>query len=80
MKVKLRGAKKVYIDGDFIKLDSLLKFSAVVSTGGEAKYLITSGNVTVDKEICTQRGRKVKPESIVSVSGSVLIVKTHEKV
>ena len=80
MKVKLRGAKKVYIDGEYIKLDSLLKFSAVVSTGGEAKYLITSGDVTVDKEICTQRGRKIKPESIVRVGESMLLVKAHDKV
>lgn len=75
MKVKLDKVKKVYIHGDFIRLDSLLKFSAIASTGGEAKYVITSGNVFVDKELCTQRGRKIRPGSIVAVCGNTLLIK-----
>ncbi|MCL2222795.1 MAG: RNA-binding S4 domain-containing protein [Oscillospiraceae bacterium] len=80
MKVKLKGLKKVHIDGEFIKLDSLLKFSAIASTGGEAKYLISSGDVVVDKEVCTQRGRKIRPGSIIEVGENMLLVKAHDKV
>lgn len=49
----------VVIDTEFIKLDSLLKFAALVGTGGEAKYVITEGLVTVNGEVCTQRGKKI---------------------
>jgi ribosome-associated protein len=80
MKVKVEGIKKVNIDGEFIKLDSLLKFCAIASTGGEAKHLISSGNVSVDKEICMQRGRKIKHVNIVEVGEYKLLVKAHEKV
>jgi len=79
MKVKVKDVKKVHINGEFIKLDSLLKFSGVASTGGEAKHLITSGYVTVDKEVCTQRGRKIRPENIVGVGDNMLLIKAHDK-
>ena len=53
--------EKIQIDTEYIKLDSLLKFAALVATGGEAKYVITEGMVEVNGEICTQRGRKIRP-------------------
>ena len=33
--------EKITIETEYIKLDSLLKFAAVVGTGGEAKYVIS---------------------------------------
>ncbi len=53
--------EKIKINTDFIKLDSLLKFAALVGTGGEAKYVITEGLVSVNGEVCTMRGRKIYP-------------------
>ncbi len=53
--------EKIQIDTEFIKLDSLLKFAALVGTGGEAKYVISEGLVEVNGETCTQRGRKIRP-------------------
>jgi len=53
--------EKIIINTDFIKLDSLLKFAAVVGTGGEAKYVIGEGLVTVNGEVCTMRGKKIYP-------------------
>ena len=53
--------EKIQIDTEFIKLDSLLKFAALVGTGGEAKYVISEGLVKVNGETCTQRGRKIRP-------------------
>ena len=53
--------EKIKINTDFIKLDSLLKFAALVGTGGEAKYVITEGFVSVNGEVCTMRGRKIYP-------------------
>ena len=53
--------EKIQIDTEYIKLASLLKFAALVATGGEAKYVISEGMVEVNGEICTQRGKKLRP-------------------
>jgi len=51
---------KTKINTEFIKLDSLLKFSGVVETGGYAKELVQSGQVKVNGEVCTMRGKKIR--------------------
>ena len=61
--------EKISIETDYIKLDSLLKFAAVVGTGGEAKYVISEGMVTVNGEVCTMRGKKLRPGDQVSFQG-----------
>ena len=58
--------EKISITTDFIKLDSFLKLAAMVGTGGEAKYVITEGMVTVNGQICTMRGKKLYPGDKVS--------------
>ena len=75
MKVKIRGVRKIFISGEFIKLDALLKFISVASSGGEAKILIQSGDVSVGGKICVQRGRKVKPGEIVRCRDFTFLVK-----
>ena len=61
--------EKIVIETEYIKLDSLLKFAAVVGTGGEAKYVISEGMVTVNGEVCTMRGKKLRPGDRVSFQG-----------
>ena len=61
--------EKIKIETEYIKLDSLLKFAAVVGTGGEAKYVISEGMVTVNGEVCTMRGKKLRPGDKVSFQG-----------
>ena len=61
--------EKITIETKYIKLDSLLKFAAVVGTGGEAKYVISEGMVTVNGEVCTMRGKKLRPGDKVSFQG-----------
>jgi len=51
----------IAIQTDFIKLDALLKYAAVVGSGGEAKTVIAEGQVTVNGEVCTMRGKKLRP-------------------
>ena len=51
----------IQITTEFIKLDALLKFAALVGTGGEAKYVIAEGLVKVNGEVCTMRGKKLHP-------------------
>jgi len=58
--------EKITINTEFIKLDALLKFAALVGTGGEAKYVISEGMVSVNGEVCTMRGKKVYPGDTVT--------------
>ncbi len=51
---------EISIKEEFIKLDSLLKLSGVAATGGQAKMMIGEGLVTVNGEICLQRGKKIR--------------------
>lgn len=66
--------EKIQITTDFIKLDSLLKFAALVGTGGEAKYVISEGMVKVNGEVCTMRGKKIVPGDKVSFADNELLV------
>mgnify|MGYP005788259349 CR=1 FL=1 len=59
----------VSITTEFIKLQDLLKFANLVATGGEAKERIQSGEVTVNGEVCTMRGRKIRPGDDVCFAG-----------
>lgn len=51
---------KININGDFIRLDNLLKFSGLAQTGGQAKVIVQSGQVKVNGQICTMRGKKIR--------------------
>ena len=51
----------ISINTEFIKLDALLKYAALVGTGGEAKIAIAEGMVKVNGEVCTMRGKKIRP-------------------
>ena len=64
----------IQIETEFIKLDSLLKFAALVGTGGEAKYAIQEGMVKVNGEVCTMRGKKIRPGDKVDFAGNALRV------
>jgi len=75
MKVKVKGASLIAIKGDYIKLDALLKFASIASTGGEAKLMIQSGEVFVGGEQCTSRGKKIIPGDVVRFGKDILIVK-----
>ena len=56
---------KIEITTEFIKLDAFLKFAGVAGTGGEAKLLISEGRIEVNGEVCTQRGKKLRPGDVV---------------
>ena len=51
--------EKIKIDSEFIKLQDLLKLGGAVDTGGMAKVVIQNGEVEVNGEICTMRGKKM---------------------
>ena len=77
MKVKVKVKRKnkaekiteIPISTDFIKLDAFLKFANVAETGGMAKILVEEGEVSVNGEVCLQRGKKLRAGDVVSVMG-----------
>ncbi|MBQ6946124.1 MAG: S4 domain-containing protein YaaA [Ruminococcus sp.] len=60
---------EIKITTEFIKLDALLKFASLVGSGGEAKMLIQDEQVLVNGEVCTMRGKKIRPGDTVKVIG-----------
>ncbi len=70
---------EIPISTEFIKLDSLLKFSAIAGTGGEAKDMIASGEVKVNGETALQRGKKIRPGDRVSALGQEILVTAGPK-
>ena len=53
--------EKIKIDSEFIRLQDLLKLSGVCATGGMAKVVIQNGEVLVNDEVCSMRGKKMRP-------------------
>ena len=53
--------KIVTITTEYIKLQDLLKLADAVATGGEAKIWVQEGAVAVNGQVCTQRGKKIRP-------------------
>lgn len=65
---------KIEITTEFIKLDSFLKLSGVCETGGMAKEAVTGGEVSVNGEICTMRGKKLRNGDKVAIDDVILEV------
>ncbi len=61
--------KIITIKTEFIKLQDLLKFANLVESGGEAKERVQAGEVTVNGEVCTMRGKKIRPGDDVCFEG-----------
>ena len=66
---------EIEIYSDFIKLDAFLKYCGAVGTGGEAKLRIAAGEVAVNGEECTQRGKKLRAGDCVRFGGEEFTVK-----
>ena len=64
----------VKIQTEVIKLDALLKFAGVTETGGVAKEAVQAGEVKVNGEVCTMRGKKLRPGDVVALEGVELTV------
>ena len=66
--------ERVKITTEYIKLAALLKFANVVATGGEAKIAIQEGAVLVNGEVCTMRGKKLRPGDRVELAGELALM------
>lgn len=61
--------EQISITTEFIRLDSFLKLTGMVDTGGQAKMMIQDGQVKVNGEVCPMRGKKLYPGDQVSLLG-----------
>ncbi len=66
--------QSVSIHTEYIKLQDLLKLAGAVETGGEAKIAIQNGEVLVNGEVCTMRGKKLRPGDRAELDGCVWLV------
>ncbi len=66
---------EIEITTDFIKLDQLLKFAGITETGGHAKEVIADGDVFLNGERCTVRGKKIREGDIVKIDDIILTIK-----
>ncbi len=51
---------EVEITTEFIKLDQLIKFAGIAYSGAEAKDMVINGYASVNGEVCTMRGKKIR--------------------
>ncbi len=65
---------EIAINTEFIKLDQFMKFAGMVYTGGDAKGFVQDGEVKVNGEVCTQRGKKLRAGDVVSFNGDDFLV------
>ncbi len=66
--------ENIYIRDDFIKLGQALKLAGAVGSGVDAKMVINDGEVKVNNEVCTQRGKKLIENDTVSFDGKEYII------
>lgn len=64
----------IKIKEEYIRLDNLMKFSGLCDTGGRAKYLIQNGEVKLNGEVCTMRGKKIRSGDRVEYQGRTVEV------
>jgi len=57
---------------DYIKLSQALKAAGLAESGGDAKYAVLDGKVTVNGEVEYQRGKKLHAGDIVSYQGETI--------
>ena len=67
--------KEIFIKEEFIRLDSALKFSGAIGTGGQAKMVIQDGLVLVNGQVCTMRGKKLRNKDTVEFEDYKFIIK-----
>ena len=78
--VKAKGAEPVpvAIHTEFIKLQDFLKFCDAVGSGGMAKNFVQEGLVSVNGEVCTMRGKKLRPGDKFQFEGYKFVITAYE--
>ena len=71
---KKENSIPVSIMTEYIKLQDAMKYANIVYSGGEAKTLIQEGEVTVNGEVCTMRGKKMRPGDKCAIDNELELV------
>lgn len=71
--------EKIKIKTEFIKLDSALKYAGLTFTGGEAKNAVQNGEIKVNGEVCTVRGKKLRDGDKIEAFGEEIIIENADK-
>lgn len=74
----MKNKHTIDIHTEFIKLDALLKFAGIAETGGDAKNIVLEGEVAVNGETCTQRGKKIYPGDVVTLGDIHITVRQEQ--
>ncbi len=62
-----RAVREVPVRDDGIRLGQLLKLADLVDTGADVKPLLADGDVRVNGDVETRRGRRLAPGDVVTV-------------
>ena len=74
---KKENVTPVVISTEYIKLQDAMKYANIVYSGGEAKSLIQEGNVLVNGEVCTMRGKKLYNGDKFTFDGQTYLITYH---
>ncbi len=66
--------KPLKITTPYITLQQLLKIEDIISSGGEAKFFLSSNTVLVNGEEENRRGRKLYPNDVIKVLNQEFII------
>lgn len=58
---------EVKITTEFIKLDQLIKYAGIAYSGAEAKDMVINGYASLNGEVCTMRGKKIRPGDVITL-------------
>lgn len=67
MKGEKMEKTEVKLTTEFIKLDQLIKYAGIAYSGAEAKDMVINGYASVNGEVCTMRGKKIRPGDVVTL-------------
>ena len=68
--------EEVRIQDDYIKLGQALKLAGLVESGVDAKYVIQDGQVKVNGQVATQRGKKLVENDEVCFEGNTFVIRS----
>lgn len=74
LKASAVKTQKIEITTEYIKLDQLLKFCGAAVTGSEAKDYILNGEASVNGQVCTMRGKKLRKGDFVKLGDTKFYV------
>ena len=77
--ILLNAMREIRIRDEFIKLGQALKLAGIADTGADAKLLVEEGGASVNGEVDTRRGRKLRDGDVVTAGGESFTVRSAAK-